>query len=249
MFLFQEHQGKFILCFVLTVMLALACFLLVVLVRHFRPPGGVGGGGLGRRRANAPSPPLSTDLDTVDCDPDMQIIIRTPLPEPTFLSNAAQYGVVNTSGGGSSGGGGDSAVVRYPTLGRGGSSRGVQRNSHHGGESLVSGAAGCPMISPTPPRDTVVRYSTIGRHRISPSGGSVGGGGQYYAGGMASGAPMYAGNMASGAQMYASNVPPCIYAPGSAYSGVSNHSSYLDADLADPRSLTRSQNSDLPYYD
>jgi hypothetical protein len=40
-----------------------------------------------------------------------------------------------------------------------------------------------------------------------------------------------------------------IYAPGSAYSGVSNHSSYLDADLADPRSLTRSQQSDFPFYD
>jgi hypothetical protein len=219
---------------VLTVLVALTAFLSLLMLRHFKKVTAAGGGG--RRR---PSPPVSTDLDTVDCDPDMEII-RTPLPEPTFLSNAAQYGV---SGGSTTLT--ESATVRYPTLGR---VNRVLRNSHHGGDGSEAGSSGGPLISPTPPRDTVVRYSTIGRHRISPNGGgSYGGSSSHYAGGglaggaCSAGVMMYTGMSGGGGAV--------VYAPGSAYSGVSNHSSYLDADLADPRSLTRSQQSDFPFYD
>jgi hypothetical protein len=71
-------------------------------------------------------------------------------------------------------------------------------------------------------------------------------------GGMAAAAAFYCGMAAGGggggSLVGAAPTAP-VYAPGSAYSGVSNHSSYLDADLADPRSLTRSQTSDFPLYD
>jgi len=215
-----------LLCFALTILLALTAFLILALVQRFKP-------GAGRGRSS--SPPLSTDLDTVDCDADMEIV-RVPLPEPTFLSNAAQYGI---NGGVHSPAASDtSATIRYPTLGRGNR---VLRNSHHGGDNgSLSGGGGGSMVSPTPPRDTVVRYSTIGRHRVSPNSGSGGGNGATYFGA--------AGGGVGSGMMYSSSGAP-IYAPGSAYSGVSNHSSYLDADLADPRSLTRSQQSDFPFYD
>jgi hypothetical protein len=225
-----------ILCFALTILLALTGFLILVLIHRFKP-------GAEHRRP-ASSPPLSTDLDTVDCDADMEIV-RVPLPEPTFLSNAAQYSI-NTNGGGVSATAGESAAtIRYPTLGR---ANRVLRNSHHGGDNGSTGGGGGggggSTVSPTPPRDTVVRYSTIGRHRISPNGGGSGGGGN---------GPMYfgasGGGVSGGMMMYGGGGGAPIYAPGSAYSGVSNHSSYLDADLADPRSLTRSQQSDFPFYD
>ena len=224
-----------IACIVLVLALAVISFLVILLIRRFkpRPPGG-------DRGRSGSSPPLSTDLDTVDCDPDMEIG-RTPLPEPTFLSNAAQYGVYSCGPANTANADAAAATVRYPTLGR--SSNRALRNSHHGGDSGSCG--GGSVISPTPPRDTVVRYSTIGRHRISPSGGS----------GICGGAPLAyqsAGGQAGGSggvTMYAGMMAAPIYAPGSAYSGVSNHSSYLDADLADPRSLTRSQQSDFPFYD
>jgi hypothetical protein len=224
-----------ILCFALTILLALTGFLILVLIQRFKP-------GAEHRRPS--SPPLSTDLDTVDCDADMEIV-RVPLPEPTFLSNAAQYSINTTSGGGMSATVGESAAtIRYPTLGR---ANRVLRNSHHGGDngSTSGGGGGGSTVSPTPPRDTVVRYSTIGRHRISPNGGGSGSGGN---------GPMYfgasgGGGVSGGMMMYGGGGGAPIYAPGSAYSGVSNHSSYLDADLADPRSLTRSQQSDFPFYD
>jgi hypothetical protein len=222
-----------ILCFALTILLALAGFLILVLIHRFKP-------GAEHRRP-ASSPPLSTDLDTVDCDADMEIV-RVPLPEPTFLSNAAQYSI-NTNGGGVSVTAGESAAtIRYPTLGR--ANNRVLRNSHHGGDNGSTGGGGGgggSTVSPTPPRDTVVRYSTIGRHRISPNGCGSGSGPMYFG---ASG-----GGVSGGMMMYGGGGGAPIYAPGSAYSGVSNHSSYLDADLADPRSLTRSQQSDFPFYD
>lgn len=171
---------EIILCFALSAVLGASIFLIAVMVRRFKP----------RLR---PTQPSTTDLDTVDCDPDLEIV-RTPLPEPQFLSSPPE--------------------PRYPTLGRG---TRILRNS------------ATEFTSPSPTRDNVVRYSTIGRHsRVSPSGSGVG---------------------SAPSQPYSSS--QAIYAPGSTYSagGLSNHSSHLDVDLADPRSLTLSHRSDLPLYD
>ena len=95
---------------------------------------------------------------------------------------------------------------RYSTLGRGTK---VLRNSH------------TDYSTPSPARDNVVRYSTIGRQRNSPNG------------------------------VQPSTSPQLIYAPGSTYSsgGVSNHSSFLDSDPVNPRSLTLSHRSDFSPYE
>ena len=167
--MFQMHKMEVVICFILAAALGTITFLIAYLVRFFKS------------RSLNPGLPSATDLDTVDCDPDMEIV-PTPLPEPQFLS---------------------SPEPRYSTLGRGTK---IMRNSQ------------TEYTTPSPARDNVVRYSTIGRHRTSPTG----------------------------VPATSSSFQP-IYAPGSTYSsgGVSNHSSFLDTDHANPRSLTLSHRSDF----
>ena len=150
----------------------------------------------------------------MDCDLDLEIVPASgPLPEPQFMSATEQQPVVKYPTLGRSGGG-------YSTLGRGTSSK-LARNSN------------ADYGTPSPARDNVVRYSTIGRNsRVSPTA-------------------VYSTGVYSPEMYSHGSTPQPIYAPGSTYSsgGMSNHSSYLDSDLANPRSLTLSNRSDLPLYD
>ena len=261
----------------LTGVLATILFLIIVMVRRFRKA---------RPASPARSRPTPTDLDTVDCDPEMEI---APLPEPQFLSSptTVKYPTLGRGRGGGGGSGGHSdyhhhhhaynpytmtthSISGNNTLGRNGG-RLVGRNQQ--AQAATPAMMSDYSSTPSPARDSVVRYSTAvaaaaaaggnssgdGMGRYSSALAAAGGGGpvgdsKYSTIGRhqrASPAGSTGGMLPTGAPSAVPASPTSIYAPGSTYSsgGASNHSSFVDSDLANPRSLTLSNRSDFPLFD
>ena len=136
-----------------------------------------------------------------------------PLPEPQFLSSPpTKYPTL----------GRPTSNYTNGTLGRGHSNRVARNHMEYSSYSTPSPCRDNVVRYSSGVGDNMVRYSTIGRQRVSPTGGPP-----------------------------PPSSPNSIYAPGSTYSsgGASNHSSFLDSDLANPRSLTLSNRSDFPLFE